>query len=227
MGSGFLTEECEKSVADEGEVLAQATRRRIFDLFAELGGSASTEELATRLGMHPNGVRAHLTRMREAGVVVRRRAAQARGRPRDEWAVAPDAEGSPEAYHALARWLARTFPASPARLRDVERMGREIGRELAANAAAPADQAIEDMLAALGFRPTVARRPDRALACRLRTCPYRDAVHENRDVVCTLHRGITRGVLDQVAPAARVARFVPHDPDRAGCEIDVEGLPAA
>jgi hypothetical protein len=53
-------------------------------------------------------------------------------------------------------------------------------------------------------------------------------VRQNQAVICTFHRGLTRGVLDQVAPAATLTRFVPHDPDRAGCEIDIEGLtPAA
>jgi hypothetical protein len=41
-----------------------------------------------------------------------------------------------------------------------------------------------------------------------------------------LHRGLTRGLLDQVAPAGRLVRFVPHDPDTAGCEIEIVGLPA-
>ena len=85
------------------DALVQTTRRRIFELFAEFGGAVSTDDLAARVGLHPNGVRAHLARMQEAGLVVRRRAAQARGRPRDEWAVAPDAEASPEAYRSLAR----------------------------------------------------------------------------------------------------------------------------
>jgi predicted ArsR family transcriptional regulator len=212
---------------DEGDVLAQATRRRIFDLFAEFGGSATTEALAARLGMHPNGVRTHLSRMQHAGVVVRRRVGQPRGRPRDEWAVSPDAPAaasSPEAYSALARWLARTIPATPPRLRDVERIGREVGRELTAGASGPAQQVVEDMLAALGFQPQVQRRPPGRLSCRLQTCPYRDSVRENQEVVCTLHRGLTLGVLDRVAPGARLTRFVPHDPDRAGCEIEIERL---
>jgi predicted ArsR family transcriptional regulator len=212
--------------SDRADVLGQPTRRRLFELFAEFGGAASTDELAARLALHPNGVRSHLARMERAGLLVRRRVGQPRGRPRDEWAVAPDADGSPEAYRALARWLARTLPASPARLRDVERMGREVGRELAAHASAPPEQAIEDMLAALGFRPVV-RRPDGRLECRLRACPYRDSVRENQQVVCTLHRGLTRGLLDQIAPKARVARFVPHDPDQAGCEIDIDRLARA
>jgi predicted ArsR family transcriptional regulator len=212
-------------------LLAQSTRRRLFALFAELGGSASTEQLADRLAMHPNGVRTQLARMEAAGLLVRRRVPQRRGRPRDEWAVSPTApatDDDPEAYRALARWLARSIPATPGRLRDVERTGLEIGRELAQGADAAPEQVMEDLLAALGFRPQVVRRRAGRLSCRLRSCPYRDSVRLNQAVICTLHRGLTRGVLDQVAPTATLTRFVPHDPDRAGCEIDVDGLaPAA
>jgi predicted ArsR family transcriptional regulator len=209
-------------------VLDQPTRRRLFGLFADFGGAATTAQLAARLGMHPNGVRRHLLRMRDAGLVVQRQVAQPRGRPRAEWTVAPDAAddgGAPEAYRALARWLARSIPASPARLRDVERAGREIGRELAQAAGASGEQVIDDVLAALGFQPAT-QRSDGRLACRLRNCPYRDSVRENSAVVCTLHRGLTRGLLDEVAPASRLTRFIPHDPDRAGCEIQIDGLAA-
>jgi predicted ArsR family transcriptional regulator len=211
----------------DDELLAQPTRRRLFRLLARVGGSASTDELARRLGMHPNGIRTHLQRMRDAGLVVHRRVVRPRGRPRDEWAIAAGARPGgepPDGHGALALWLARAIPATPARLREVERAGREIGRDLAAGATGPPERAIVDLLAALGFQPEVdASSPDR-LTCRLLNCPYRDSVHQNPDVVCTLHRGLTRGLLDQVAPAATLARFVPHDPDRAGCETEIEGL---
>ncbi len=64
------------------------------------------------------------------------------------------------------------------------------------------------------------------MSCCLRNCPYRNSVKENQEVVCTLHRGITRGLLDVLEPAARLVDFVPHDPDTAGCRIEVEGLTA-
>jgi predicted ArsR family transcriptional regulator len=83
------------------------------------------------------------------------------------------------------------------------------------------------VLAAHGFQPRIDVHPRGRLSCRLGNCPYRDSVHENQDVVCTLHRGLTRGLLDQIAPSARLVSFVPHDPDRAGCEIEIEGLAAA
>ena len=42
-----------------------------------------------------------------------------------------------------------------------------------------------------------------------------------------LHRGITRGLLDVLEPGAKLAAFVPHDPDRAGCEIELRGAALA
>jgi hypothetical protein len=57
----------------------------------------------------------------------------------------------------------------------------------------------------------------------LDNCPYRDAVKADRDVVCGLHRGLTRGLLDVIDPAAKLEAFVPRDPDKAGCLIEIEG----
>ena len=41
------------------DVLGQATRARLFAMISDLGRPAGTEELAQRLGIHPNGVRIH------------------------------------------------------------------------------------------------------------------------------------------------------------------------
>jgi predicted ArsR family transcriptional regulator len=210
--------------------LHQPTRARLFALLVELRRPAATDELARRLELHPNGVRVHLERLLEAGLVVRSRARRPRGRPRDEWSLAPEAApggAPPRAYGDLARWLARAIPPRPARLRDVERAGREIGREIAPPDAASVDAALRNVLTGLGFQPLLEQGPAGRLRCRLRNCPYRDSVRENQDVVCTLHRGITRGLLDVLEPQARLARFVPHDPDLAGCEIEIDGLVAA
>jgi predicted ArsR family transcriptional regulator len=135
--------------------------------------------------------------------------------------------GTIAVYGALARWLARTIPATPSRLREVEAAGREIGQEFASGASPRPEQAIADLLAALGFQPRIEPQPQGRLSCRLGNCPYRDSVRENQAVICTLHRGLTRGLLDRLAPTATLARFVPHDPDRAGCEIEIEGLAPA
>lgn len=204
--------------------LTQPTRARIFALLGELKEAVGTDDLATRLGLHPNGVRVHLERLREAGLVERRQERAGRGRPGDRWTVAPGAQPSgqpPSAYASLAVWLARAIPAGPTRLREVERTGREIGRELAPKGSDDAVEGLRQTFAALGFQPAMKVKTDGGLSCRLENCPYRDSVRENADVVCTLHRGITTGVLEKLDPTAKLIGFEPHDPDRAGCLIEV------
>ncbi|MCP9492025.1 MAG: helix-turn-helix domain-containing protein [Solirubrobacteraceae bacterium MAG38_C4-C5] len=215
--------------ANVEDALTQPTRARLFRLLGDLGRPSPTDELAERLGLHPNGVRVHLDRLAEAGLVVRRRARRPRGRPRHEWSISTQAKpggAAPRAYGDLARWLARAIAPTPSELRRIEVAGREIGRELAPAGAASAEVALQDTMAALGFQPVLERDASGRLCCRLHNCPYCDSVKENPEVVCTLHRGITRGLLDVLEPAAKLVSFVPHDPESAGCELEVEGLPA-
>jgi predicted ArsR family transcriptional regulator len=209
------------------DVLAQPTRAELFRVLTELRRPASTVELAERLGLHPNGVRMHLERLREAGLLARERTRQALGRPRDMWSIAPDARPGgdpPSAYADLGRWLARAIKPGRTTLRTIEATGREIGHDLAPDdeGGAP-EERMHGALVALGFQPQ--RETDRAggLTYRLCNCPYRDAASENQSAVCTLHRGITRGLLDGVAPKTRLAGFVPRDPYTAGCLIELRG----
>ncbi|HWC27758.1 MAG TPA: helix-turn-helix domain-containing protein [Solirubrobacteraceae bacterium] len=213
-----------------GDVLAQPTRARLFEMLGELGRPAPTEELAAELRLHPNGVRLHLERLREAGLVVRGRDRQARGRPRDMWSIASDARPGgepPSAYADLVRWLIRLVSQRRTSLRTVEATGREIGRELAPEGDGSAERAMFDALVAQGFAPARELGPEGMLTYRLRNCPYRAAVHENQPIVCMLHRGITRGLLDALAPETTLAGFVPRDPDAAGCLIELRGRLAA
>ena len=211
------------------DALAQPTRARLFELLTELRRPAGTEELARRLGLHPNGVRAHLERLEAAGLVVRarERMPNMRGRPRDTWSISPDAEpggAAPTAYADLGRWLVRAISSSGRRVRDVEAAGRRIGRELAPSPGAEsAEEQVHGVLVAMGFRPRRRLDDGSALTYCLDNCPYRVAVRERQAVVCGLHRGMTRGLLDAVAPKTRLTAFVPKDPDAAGCEITVRG----
>jgi len=210
------------------DALAQPTRARVFRRVALHGGPIGTKELAAELGLHPSGVRVHLEQLHQAGLVSRHLIAQARGRPRYGWQVAVDAEPGgqpPDAYRLLAGWLARSIPARPVRLREVERAGRELGRELGhVPGHAPADETMGRSLTALGFAPRRKRAKTGQVTFRLGSCPYRDAVGENQEVVCALHRGLTEGLLDALAPSARLSQFVPKEPERAGCLIEVEGF---
>ena len=213
------------------DALAQPTRARLFAHLARLGRPAGTDELAAALTLHPRGVRVHLELLEDAGLIARQRVPQPRGRPRDSWSVASDALPGgepPDAYRQLARWLARSTPSRPGRLREIERAGRELAGELPRDqTGSRPEEAMGRALTALGFAPQRERPETGRVAYRLGNCPYREAVHENQPVVCALHRGLTRGLLDELQPTARLTRFIPEDPDEAGCLIEVEGLEPA
>jgi predicted ArsR family transcriptional regulator len=217
--------------AERDDALAQASRARLFRLLAELQRPASTEELAERLGLHRNGVRNHLERLHEAGLVARERERRPRGRPRDSWSIDPQAGPSgdpPSAYTDLSRWLARAFDAQGSQVTEVETTGREVGRELAErDAAGTAEARMHHVLATLGFRPARTLDREGRLDYTLGNCPYREAVRANQAVVCALHRGLTRGLLDQISPDTDLTAFVPRDPDAAGCLIQLDGPLAA
>ena len=78
-------------------------------------------------------------------------------------------------------------------------------------------------LVSLGFQPERKIDPAGTLTYKLCNCPYRDVVRENQPVVCTMHRGMTRGLLDSISPQTRLVGFVPRDPDAAGCLIELRG----
>lgn len=209
--------------------LAQPKRAEIFAFLVERRGPAGTDEVAEHFGLHPNGVRRHLERLLEGGFVTRSRLRAGKGRPRDSWAVASDANPGgmqPRAYADLAKWLARAIPANARRLREVERAGEEIGRELAPAAGNDIADDLRDALAALGFEPTLERDEGSGFTCSLGNCPYKDSVRESAEVVCTLHRGITAGLLAELDPKAKLTGFEPHDPEQAGCLIEVSGTAA-
>jgi len=211
------------------DVLRQPTRARLFALLRELARPVATEELAGRLGLHRSGIRVHLERLQAAGMVDRHRLPQPRGRPRDGWSISAEAQPGgerPDAYRELAGWLAASVPARPVRLRELEAAGRRLGRQLTADTSAlPLEQRLHAAFAALGFQPRGQPAAPGRMSFALGNCPYRTAVRANQPAICTLHRGLTQGLLDTLAPHAALRTFEPRDPDRAGCliEIDVTG----
>jgi len=209
------------------DLLNQPTRARLFEILGELRRPAGTDELALRLRLHPNGVRLHLERMLEARLLERERPRESVGRPRDMWSIAPGARPGgdpPRAYADLGRWLTDVIASGKTSQRGVEAAGREIGRKLAPKeGSGPRSAQMQTSLAALGFAPEQHVDSAGDVTYTLCNCPYRAVARGNQDIVCTLHRGVTRGLLDVISPQTTLAAFVPHDPDDAGCVIELRG----
>ena len=208
--------------------LAQPTRARLFALLRDSAEPLSTAELARQAGMHPNGVRNHLERLRRAGMLERGRSSHGRGRPRDQWSVTTAgiaAEsaltgGADPGVAAVAAWLARAYPSGESNRRRIESVGREAGLSIPVAAGSNPKETFLGALNRLGF-DAVAEDAAGGFTCTLGRCPYREAARENREAVCALHLGITRGLLESVDTGLQLREFVAKDPDRAGCLIGV------
>ena len=211
-------------------MLAQPTRARLFAHLARLGHPAGTDELAAELGLHASGVRVHLERLHRAGLIARERVPQPLGRPRDSWSIAPDAlpGGQPrDAYPRLAGWLARSIPPRPGRLREVERAGRELGRELQpSRGRAEAEETMGRTLTALGFAPQRQPATTGRVVFRLGNCPYREAVRANQPVVCALHRGTDARPARPARPGGTTGRLRSQGPGSRGMLDRGRGLRA-
>jgi predicted ArsR family transcriptional regulator len=92
------------------------------------------------------------------------------------------------------------MPSLRRRVRDVEATGRAVGLELAPSRCDTREDAFETMLASLGFQPQRQAGESGRLTFCLGNCPYRDAVRETQEVICTLHRGLTRGLWTCLSP---------------------------
>ncbi|ABL80858.1 MULTISPECIES: helix-turn-helix domain-containing protein [unclassified Nocardioides] len=155
--------------------------------------------LARITGLHPNTVREHLDALVRRGLV-RRLAGRPQGRGRPAY-LFEHVEHGPGEYARLAVALADALassssdPAGHAAAVGVE-WGRELARERRARTGAGEDARSEvvGQLDDLGFEP---RRGADDCEVLLTRCPLLEAAHRAPAVVCGIHLGIIRGMLDE------------------------------
>jgi predicted ArsR family transcriptional regulator len=195
--------------------------------------------LSGLIRQHPNTIREHLDGLSSQGLVVRTRAAgQRRGRPAWLYKAAPEVGVDPGAreYAALALALAAhiaRISAQPGM--DAIEAGRSWGRELvresqisqsqasgrgAPPSAVAARREVVTILDGLGFAPSADARVG---VVKLRRCPLIEAAHRNQQVVCSVHLGLVRGVLDELgADADRTERTALQPFSEPGaCRLDL------
>ncbi|MGO4618055.1 helix-turn-helix transcriptional regulator [Nocardia sp. 2YAB30] len=190
-----------------GEVLAVLRRSPV---------ALSIVDIASKLQLHPNTVRFHLEALIDAGQAERvQRSRSGPGRPPQMFrAHAGMDPAGPRNYRLLADILTAQLAAEPdpsARATEAgHAWGLRVSRERGA-AASTAEQAIVDLVRVLdevGFDP----EPDTSgsgTRIRLRHCPFLDLIENRAAVVCPLHLGLMRGVLEGQAAPVAVERLEP------------------
>ncbi|MHB8467774.1 MAG: helix-turn-helix transcriptional regulator [Acidimicrobiales bacterium] len=203
------------------KALGDNTRYAIFLELARSATPLSTAEIAEALDLHPNTVRPHLERMRDAGLLSVDTDRQGQvGRPQHVYSVSPDAPSlglEPSAFRLLARLVADTASRAGLDSDEVAAVGREHGAAMAAGLTSPV-VAVRDCLAELGFDPAVATDGSTTTVAFTR-CPFQELAEEFPDVVCHLHRGIVEGIVATTG-RCRVSRFSTLE-DRDPCEVDL------
>ena len=228
------------------KVLADPSRYAIYQELACADEPLSTVEVADRLELHPNTVRIHLEKMRDAGLVDSSTDRHGSvGRPQHRWSTSASAPAlglEPSGFRVLAHLLAEVAAGRGAATERAASAGRRRGEERTSRRAVRAGprsdpsrserlrlaciRAVADELTDLGFDPAV--EPGEAVTqLSFTKCPFRELAVLYPDLVCELHRGLTEGILAGVAAAnpgveARLESFsslVERDPCRAGVSV--------
>ena len=170
------------SLVDPG---SQQRIDEVADALRRRGGSATSAELASDLGIHPSTARFHLDHLVEQGrATMTRRHRATRGRPHTLFILVSD-EG-PRAYRLLAQMLVEEVVLANNPTATAMRIGQRWGRRRPDDLVAVLDD--------MGFSPTVEED-----GIELRHCPFLDLARDYPQVVCSLHCGVVEGVTGQAA----------------------------
>jgi predicted ArsR family transcriptional regulator len=194
------------------------SRTRVLALLQDAGRAMTAHEVGDRLGMHPNSVRFHLDALTASQDVVRGREARtAPGRPSVTYTAAPEAPPvARRRYLLLARMLAQFLHEQ---LPDSATTGEEVGRGWSrslplpspAGTTATETEALDVLTGSLdevGFDSRAVDDGD-DLRIEVSHCPFLEVAADYEDVVCSVHLGLMRGVLEQLHAPIRAEALEP------------------
>lgn len=200
------------------------TRARVLALLQDAGEPMTAAAAGARLGLHVNSARFHLDGLTEDGLVVRRREERSTpGRPKVLYAAATAAPGvAHRSYRLLAEILISLLTDKlPDPRTSAEEAGHAWGRYLSPPPvpfSRPREPEALDLLVheldKMGFDSHVVDEPD-SLRLEISHCPFLEVAEGHNDVVCSIHLGLMRGILDQVkAPVSADALEPLVEPSR-------------
>lgn len=205
-----------------------ASRLRVLDVLRKSRTECHVQDIAERTGLHPNTVRFHLERLENEGLISRhvRRSGEP-GRPPLVYVACPvpDAEHGRRNFGRLAEVLAQVIARAnhnPAAV--ALEAGRSWGLSGTVGSEAVTDGAgavteLTAHLDELGFAPEVySDRDDGPPIVLQRHCPFLEVAQAHPDIVCSVHLGLMRGLLERLNAPIRAERLIPFA-SPAGCEV--------
>ena len=192
------------------------SRSRVLAALQAASHPLGVEEVAEKVGLHPNTARFHLDGLLERGLAQRAREERSvPGRPRTLYTATPDgARTGRRSYRLLAEILTGYLVAHSRRPAAAAReAGQAWGRMLVPRRrrrTAPAT-AVRDLVATLdeiGFAPEpVGTGTQRQIL--LHHCPFRETAEQRQEVVCAVHLGLMQGALEEMNAPIAATRLDP------------------
>ncbi len=212
------------------KTLGDNTRYAIYLELARAVKPLTTAEIADTIDLHPNTVRPHLERLREAGLIdVQVDGRGDIGRPQHRYSLVDDAPSlglEPPVMPMLARLVLSMAERLGAGAADAHAIGRDEGvsRARAFASASSSLEAIVADLDGLGFDPVVSGDGDEldAAVIAFANCPFGDLAVTHPDLVCSLHHGLIAGFVAGMGDT-EVSEFctVVH---RTPCQVTVSAI---
>lgn len=182
------------------------TRARVLALLQDAAEPMTAAAAAARLGLHVNSVRFHLDGLTADGLVLRHREERSTpGRPKVLYAAATAAPGvAHRRYRLLAEILSSLLADQlPDPAASAAEAGHAWGRYLSPPPEPfrrpPESEAVDTLVQALdkmGFDSHVVDEPG-SLRLEISHCPFLEVAEGHNNVVCSIHLGLIRGILDQ------------------------------
>lgn len=234
-GRSVESRRLDRTIGDLTAALGDPTRRAIYIAVREAAEPVTSSTIAELFDIHPNVARHHLDKLAADGylaVTHRRssgRSGPGAGRPAKYYEATEktvDLPFSSRRHDLLVDLLVRLVEraAIPDIAAVAEDVGREYGRELAAQIGSPdqegyeaAVRAVAKGLTGIGFHTVIDLDGERLLTP---LCPFGDAAVGHPEVVCSLDQGIVSGLFECLdtrwTPVVR-----PHNAVEDACVTDV------
>lgn len=190
----------------------------MLKLLQDVAEPLAAEDVSDRLGLHVNTARFHLDTLEADHLVVREAEPRDRpGRPRVLFTAAADApETDGRSYALLAQILTGSFadrvPEPKVAARET---GVAWGRYLATPPppdrrvdAAEAVDAVVTQLHDVGFGSHIDRGDDE-VRIDIHHCPFLELAEQHVDVVCSIHLGLIRGILEELRAPVEATSLEP------------------
>ncbi len=193
-------------------------RARVLGLLQDAGEPMTAATVGERLSLHVNTARFHLDALVDSGLAVRQREERSTpGRPKVLYAPAAAA---PDVAHRSYRLLAEILTSYLAdRLPEPSTSAEEAGHAWGRYLSEPptpfhrpdegeALDALVRGLDRIGFDSRVVSEPE-SVRLEVSHCPFLEVAEGHNDVVCSVHLGLMRGMLEHMEAPVSAASLEP------------------